>query len=239
MKNDPKFSHCFLRHNLFHNATAPSVAASPWLLHCSAFFTVKWFAQLSLFYWQLHMNTISVWHRTSDRLDMGNHSWAYLYKTEHGQACLLCTLMLHDNSWYLYALDAMWLWYIRGLFQYEDAVLPVWGFTLWNKMVTRPSNLHNENPHIDGLVQDCSISSANALEILQSCTKPSICEKTAYILKQLSVFWFEGDKNIIVSHRRCACFRSNLMVFGAQKHQYTVHSFQIHILLMFMPCMNL
>ena len=29
--------------------------------------------------------------------------------------------------------------------------------------------------YIDGLVQDCSISIANALEILQSCTKPSIC----------------------------------------------------------------
>ena len=29
-------------------------------------------------------------------------------------------------------------------------------------------------PHIDYLVQDCSISIANAQEILQSCTKPSI-----------------------------------------------------------------
>ena len=28
---------------------------------------------------------------------------------------------------------------------------------------------------IDGLVQDCSNSNANALELLQSCTKPSIC----------------------------------------------------------------
>ena len=28
--------------------------------------------------------------------------------------------------------------------------------------------------HIDGTVQDCSISIANAMEILQSCTKPSI-----------------------------------------------------------------
>ena len=28
--------------------------------------------------------------------------------------------------------------------------------------------------HIDGLVQDCSNSIANALELLQSCTKPSI-----------------------------------------------------------------
>ena len=30
-------------------------------------------------------------------------------------------------------------------------------------------------PHIDGLVQDCNNSIANALELLQSCTKPSIC----------------------------------------------------------------
>ena len=46
-------------------------------------------------------------------------------------------------------------------------------------------NPHNSRVNIDGLVQDCnissanalqdcSISSANALEILQSCTKPSI-----------------------------------------------------------------
>ena len=28
---------------------------------------------------------------------------------------------------------------------------------------------------IDGLVQDCSNSSALAVELLQSCTKPSIC----------------------------------------------------------------
>ena len=28
--------------------------------------------------------------------------------------------------------------------------------------------------YIDGLVQDCSISSAYALEILQSCTNPAI-----------------------------------------------------------------
>ena len=29
------------------------------------------------------------------------------------------------------------------------------------------------NPYIDGLLQDCSISIANALEILESCNKPS------------------------------------------------------------------
>ena len=32
--------------------------------------------------------------------------------------------------------------------------------------------------HIDGLVQDCSNPSANALELLQSCTKPSTYDLT-------------------------------------------------------------
>ena len=38
------------------------------------------------------------------------------------------------------------------------------------------SSTTTETPvsHIDGLVQDCSNSSANALELPQSCTKPSV-----------------------------------------------------------------
>ena len=32
---------------------------------------------------------------------------------------------------------------------------------------------HENEPSPDGLVQDCSISIANALEILQYCTRPS------------------------------------------------------------------
>ena len=32
----------------------------------------------------------------------------------------------------------------------------------------------------DGLVQDCSIFIANAMEILQSCTKPSACTRSAH-----------------------------------------------------------
>ena len=35
---------------------------------------------------------------------------------------------------------------------------------------------------IDGLVEDCSISSALAMEILQSCTKPSIYDECTHIL---------------------------------------------------------
>ena len=34
--------------------------------------------------------------------------------------------------------------------------------------------------HMDGLVQDCSHSIADALELLQSCTKTSICHDVDY-----------------------------------------------------------
>ena len=36
------------------------------------------------------------------------------------------------------------------------------------------SKCQNESKYIDGIVRDCSISSALAMDILQSCTKPSI-----------------------------------------------------------------
>ena len=35
--------------------------------------------------------------------------------------------------------------------------------------------------YVDGLVQNCSISIANALEILQSCTKPWFVEFKTWI----------------------------------------------------------
>ena len=37
--------------------------------------------------------------------------------------------------------------------------------------------------HIDDLVQDCSNSIANALELLQSCTKPSMCQLGMYLIR--------------------------------------------------------
>ena len=40
------------------------------------------------------------------------------------------------------------------------------------------TQIANSDSHIDGLVQDCSNSIANALALLQSCTKPSICTST-------------------------------------------------------------
>ena len=46
------------------------------------------------------------------------------------------------------------------------------------------------NPvHINGLVQDCSNSIANALELLQSCTKPSICSRVKQLNKISITVW--------------------------------------------------
>ena len=48
--------------------------------------------------------------------------------------------------------------------------------------------------YIDGLVQDCNNSIANALELLQSCTKPSICQCVLWCVRvywlMLSVYYF-------------------------------------------------
>ena len=47
---------------------------------------------------------------------------------------------------------------------------------------------------VDGLVQDCSISIANALEILQSCTKPLECTFAAS-----SVSYHQSDISEVAS----------------------------------------
>ena len=47
--------------------------------------------------------------------------------------------------------------------------------------------------YIDGLVQDCSNSIANALELLQSCTKPSICCSCELFIQNISIGGLEPD----------------------------------------------
>ena len=46
----------------------------------------------------------------------------------------------------------------------------------WNYFFLSQKINVDEPQYFDGIVQDCSISSAKALEILQSCAKPSICK---------------------------------------------------------------
>ena len=63
-------------------------------------------------------------------------------------------------------------------------------------------------PQIDGLRQDCSISIANALEILQSCTKPLKQFSTAMVnsggeVQEINIkpMWGPGDlhESIVVN----------------------------------------
>ena len=57
--------------------------------------------------------------------------------------------------------------------------------TLWHDFLI---DLKSRNGNIDGLVQGCSNSSALAMELLQSCTKPSICvSKTSQGTKDRNV----------------------------------------------------
>ena len=44
----------------------------------------------------------------------------------------------------------------------------------------------NAVEYTSGLVQDCSVSNANALELLQSCTKPSIYPTTKCCSSRIS-----------------------------------------------------
>ena len=57
----------------------------------------------------------------------------------------------------------------------------------WSHILYRIQTLlHN----FDGLVQDCSISIALAMEILQSCTKPSIC------ITVMSLMWLVTSNGV-------------------------------------------
>ena len=49
--------------------------------------------------------------------------------------------------------------------------------------------LTNLRSHVDGLVEDCSISSALALEILQSFTKPLICQMQSQEQTSMKLEW--------------------------------------------------
>ena len=58
---------------------------------------------------------------------------------------------------------------------------------------------HND---IDGLVQDCGNSIANAMELLQSCTKPSICVFLPHRILKHEEKMEEGERPHGVSPQR-------------------------------------
>ena len=85
--------------------------------------------------------------------------------------------------------------------------------------------------HIDGLVQDCRISIANALEILQSYTKPSKCVlKTppyTIFIEMYSVYSQWTERN----HRNgCNIFKESFKYLSRVSIVYFLISFTLHSL---------
>ena len=69
--------------------------------------------------------------------------------------------------------------------------------------------------HIDGLVQDCSNSNALAMELLKSCTEPSILRLCCQ--KLISRAWIS---NYIQNYVRCNCFAWSINLLLATKSSY-------------------
>ena len=54
--------------------------------------------------------------------------------------------------------------------------------------------------HVDGLLQDCSNSSASAMELLQSCAKPSICPWDTILQRKKNNNWLGKDIQNMISY---------------------------------------
>ena len=69
-----------------------------------------------------------------------------------------------------------------------------------------PCNGH-QMIYIDGLVQDCSNSSASAVELLHSCTKPSIC---SIVIPMTFSKTITMKNQCVLNHRQIYCLFKSL-----------------------------
>ena len=67
-----------------------------------------------------------------------------------------------------------------------------------NVSLSEPLTSHFTDAYIDGLVQNRSISSAIAMEILQSCTKPSICQWVVFQGLHVSAMLSQNINEVIM-----------------------------------------
>ena len=107
--------------------------------------------------------------------------WWYPVKLfDSGNSSSAETRIYQDNLVNAMAVDALapcvaghqqqWYWKPR-----LDPCLPWWRILTACAMPFVRNYRICKHVYIDGLAQDCSNSIANALELLQSCAKPSIC----------------------------------------------------------------
>ena len=109
----------------------------------------------------------------------GKLPWTQLYSKAHKIclqlccffSCLFFFLFFFLFNFCLYIFPCGFVWFKIQIFQ--SCSIGSGAFTSLH--YPRGRGISKPKGYVDGLVQDCSISIANTLEILQSCTKPSIC----------------------------------------------------------------
>ena len=91
--------------------------------------------------------------------------------------------------------------------------------------------------YIDGLVQDCSNSIANALELLQSCTNPSIYRWMLNLSHKMSkvcgaLFWSSWSSWKIFIHVIQSCFSDTVVIpFLSRWWRHQIKSFSALLVL--------
>ena len=115
----------------------------------------------------MHARSVDQWTMSGTKLfKTGAMVWILYSRSDYHGHCsnITTTEPLDITTWgqpkWIFVTDGS-TWFSLGKFM---IVLRLWG---------------NTDGHINCLVQDCSISSALAMAIMQFCTKPSICEMTS------------------------------------------------------------
>ena len=95
---------------------------------------------------------------------------------------------------------------------------------------------------IDGLVQDCSNSSALAMELLQSCTKPSISGSSPRCRKfpnwqQIHVYWYE-IRPFILENYEILWKQTIILLLDCDCIRKYMHKTCWHLFGLWFPCMQ-
>ena len=80
--------------------------------------------------------------------------------------------------------------------------------------------------NIDSLVQDCSNSIANALELLQSCTKPSICRILVFHRCPVQM-----GRNMLIGFKEWLCMSQHFVSILSIDLTVTIWQWQLNVTL--------
>ena len=132
--------------------------------------------------------------------------------------------------WFETASRSLWR-HCNEPFSFHDAIMEKCSVGTVARLTGREGKWHTVTiivekryRYIDGLVQDCGISIANALEILQSCTKPSIyCFpwqiSVSGALPMQPLQWRHNERDGVSHHQPHDCLLNHFLKAQIKKHQ--------------------